>query len=370
MFDQDDETSTSSYWPSVADLFMTLFIITIAILAVVFFLSIKAGVAPSGESTGVLYANFGVVREQTNRLREEILGLDRADEGRSTDVIVRILQETCDDVISKTQELIKDVERLKKLVPNPEEIGKLLDEISELNSELTKLKKQLEEHQLPPEEDPKGRRKDIELENEQLKEQLEQFKEQLEELRRDSPTIIVGENRREFRFSSGSPLLSDDFSHALRNRIRKDNGGFYEPPFQEIANEVIRREGHVNTLEIIGHTDGVPLSASGNLDQRLPEYLAGERGVSSRLAAGSNNDLGLLRALAIKQEWLIFVDQYEPEEHRDILRRIDIRSYSAGQTILPVQVNRPTPADFRKNDPQARRIEMRLTRLSENPVSD
>lgn len=368
MFDQEDETSTSSYWPSVADLFMTLFIITIAILAVVFFLSIKAGVAPSGESTGVLYANFGVVRDQTNRLREEILGLERADESRSTDVIVRILQETCDGVISKTQELNEDVERLKKLVRNPEEIANLLDDISRLNSELSKLKKQLEEHQLPPEEDPdkddpKRSRKDIELENEQLKEQLE-------ELRRDSPTIIVGENRREFRFSSGSPLLSDDFSHALRNRIRKDNGGFYEPPFQEIANEVIRREGHVNTLEIIGHTDGVPLSASGNLDQRLPEYLAGERGVSSRLAAGSNNDLGLLRALAIKQEWLIFVDQYEPEEHRDILRRIDIRSYSAGQTILPAQVDRPTPADFRKNDPQARRIEMRLTRLSENPVSD
>jgi hypothetical protein len=53
-----------------------------------------------------------------------------------------------------------------------------------------------------------------------------------------------------------------------------------------------------------------------------------------------------------------------PVENREVLRGINIRCYSAGQTILPVLVDDPKPIDFRKNDPRARRIEMRLTRLA------
>jgi hypothetical protein len=70
-----------------------------------------------------------------------------------------------------------------------------------------------------------------------------------------------------------------------------------------------------------------------------------------------------LRALALKQEWGNYVDTYEPSADREVLQRVNLRCYSAGQTILPVQEANPKPDSFRRNDPSARRIEMRLTRL-------
>jgi hypothetical protein len=70
-----------------------------------------------------------------------------------------------------------------------------------------------------------------------------------------------------------------------------------------------------------------------------------------------------LRALALKQEWQDYIEAYEPKEDRAVLKRINLRCYSAGQTILPVPEAKPSPTSFRRNDPRARRIEMRLTRL-------
>ncbi|HYN77625.1 MAG TPA: hypothetical protein VES73_07520, partial [Lamprocystis sp. (in: g-proteobacteria)] len=129
--------------------------------------------------------------------------------------------------------------------------------------------------------------------------------------------------------------------------------------FNEIANEIIRRNRthglSVDTLEVIGHTDGLPFRGKGNLDQLLPDVLNGRMGID-RLKPGSNNDLGLLRALAIKQAWLKFIpDRSEPEQAQ--LKLIEVRTYSAGQT-LPVD-----PGHFQAGDPRARRIELRLTKL-------
>jgi hypothetical protein len=158
-------------------------------------------------------------------------------------------------------------------------------------------------------------------------------------------------------------VISSKFSTALRAKVPDGNGGFNEPPFPRIAAEIISRQERVDTLEVIGHTDGVPLSTSGTLDQQIPELLAGEIGGSRRLSAGSNNDLGLLRALALKQEWIEYIKLYEPIADQVILQRITLRCYSAGQTILPLPEMNPTPDSFRRKNESARRIEMRLTRL-------
>jgi hypothetical protein len=141
--------------------------------------------------------------------------------------------------------------------------------------------------------------------------------------------------------------------------------GLRKNEFKQLAEEIIARQEmgrvKVDTLEIIGHTDGVPFSGrSGNLDQFLPDALVGVRQIST-LIPGSNNDLGLLRALAVREQWEKFISEHENE---DILRKIEVRCYSAGQTIIPSPQGELKAQDYRQNDPRARRIEMRLTRLN------
>jgi len=351
MFDDDDETPAGGYWPSVTDLFITLFIITIVILAVVFFLSNNRGLGPL----------FGEIRKPTNELRE-VLGLPRIRETQSPYQVVAAVRETSEKGIAhiiKLQETIKqqeeEIARLKKAVSDPDLIAKLEIEITRLKNEKDALSKKIAElEKLIGDLEKKLGEPGVD------KEELEKLRKENEELKRESPTFVIDERRKEFRFDSGSPLVKRDFSEALRN-----NSEDRRAPFPDFAAKIIESPDRFNTLEIIGHTDGVPLSTTGNLDQRLPDLLAGELGGSRTLNAGSNNDLGLLRALSLKQEWLDYVASYMPVENREVLRGVQLRCYSAGQTILPVHIDDPKPADFRKNDPRARRIEMRLTRLAE-----
>lgn len=344
MPDQDDENPTGGYWPSVTDLFITLFIISIVLLGAVFYILLpKNNIAASRAVQVAVGEDFVKVLEPVNRLREEV-GLEPV-RYRSASQTIKDLGETCDVAIGFLKELKKnDPEGMTKRIRDLE------TKLRDLESLIEKLREQIKK--VPGSE------------VEELRRRIEELEQENQELKRDSPSVVIGEKRQDFRFDSGSPVIKQEFSKALRNRIPDGKGGFYEPPFPQIADEIIKRQERINTLEIIGHTDGVPLSTSGNLDKRLPELLAGELGGSKTLSAGSNNDLGLLRALALKQEWLDYVESYVPIENREVLRRIHIRSYSAGQTILPVRIDSPKPADFRKNDPRARRIEMRLTRLA------
>lgn len=91
--------------------------------------------------------------------------------------------------------------------------------------------------------------------------------------------------------------------------------GLRKNEFDRLAREIVEREAEgrvkVDTLEIIGHTDGVPLARNGNLDVNLPDVLAGNGSKISSLTAGSNNDLGLLRALAVKEQWMRFVNTHD-----------------------------------------------------------
>lgn len=161
------------------------------------------------------------------------------------------------------------------------------------------------------------------------------------------PIITIADADKHHFFASGSADLTRAFALDL------EKGGFHV-----IATEILKRNRTdrlaVDTLEIIGHTDGISVAGHGNLDELLPMVLNGRLSALKQLKAGSNNDLGLMRALAIKQAWYEFVSRHPDCKQ---LEAISVRTYSAGQTV-PVESNHYTTEDAR-----ARRIELRLTKL-------
>lgn len=346
MSDQEENESVGGYWPSVTDLFMTLFIIAIVILGAVFFVLLpKNNIAALEQVQFAIGKDLNNVIQPVNRLRAE-MGLEPVSY-RGASQAIRDLKTTIDSAIELLNELRKN-----DPTGMAQKIQELESQILELENTIKMLREQLDQSDNPADIDGlKERIARLELENRILKE--------------ESRTFVIDERRQEFRFDSGSPVIKQEFARALRSNL----GDRADPaPFPDFAARIIKSPDRFNTLEIIGHTDGVPLTRSGNIDQRLPYTLAGESADPLKLTPGSNNDLGLLRSLALKQEWREYVESYIPVEQRDLLRKIEIRCYSAGQTILPVRINNPKPADFTNNDPRARRIEMRLTRLNHGDV--
>ena len=282
MISDDELGHTVSYWPSVSDLFMTLFVVAIALVGAVVLLGLPV-------STAGHIVTLEQCQEELKTAQAKIGGL----EGQ-----VRNLQEE----LKTAQAKIGDLE------------GQIRNLQEELKSAQAKIK------------DLEGRVHDLD----------------------DKPPIItIADADKHHFFSSGSATLTPDFETDLAS------GGF-----QEIAAEILKRnrDGRraVDTLEIIGHTDGVPIARQGNLDAMLPVLLDGDSSGFERLSPGSNNDLGLLRALAIKTAWHQFVARH-PERSR--LDAIAVRTYSAGQT-LPV-----SEGGYRAEDARSRRIELRLTKL-------
>jgi FtsZ-binding cell division protein ZapB len=347
MSDSDDEIPTQSYWPSVTDLFLTLFIISIAIVAVVFCALLPTNNV--GKDRALVHAvgnDLRHIREPMNRLRET-LGLEPVNTKVQPPEVISALSETCDTAVKQIDDIRSQIEelqdRLSRLMGSKDvqaEMERLLKENEELKRQLQELQQQLTKLVRTFGADPEAIKK-IMRENEDLRRQLH-----------DKPPNIQIVDKEGYRFESGSSAMGSDFISALRRN-----------EFARLAGEIIDREAEgrvkVDTLEIIGHTDGAPLSSVGNLDKRLPDVLAGRFKIST-LTPGSNNDLGLLRALAVREQWERFIDEHE---QRDILRKIHIRCYSAGQTILPYTKDVAVADDFRQPDPRARRIEMRLTRL-------
>ena len=120
-------------------------------------------------------------------------------------------------------------------------------------------------------------------------------------------------------------------------------------------------------IEIVGHTDGNPINGAGNLDQNLLNDLAINKNNFNdlvtefkKLQAGSNADLGLIRALIIVKT---LQDLQKTGECKCKVKAF--RAYSAAQLYLPG--NNPDPAKNSKNDnPTRRRIEIRLTKWNPN----
>ncbi|MBO1057407.1 MAG: flagellar motor protein [Dolichospermum sp. JUN01] len=159
----------------------------------------------------------------------------------------------------------------------------------------------------------------------------------------DTPPIIIIKDQGDYRFASGSAEIPAKMSTYIFNQI-----------VPEI--EARTKQYGINVVEIIGHTDGQANSkVTSNLDVNLENVASGNLQVG-KLQAGSNADLGLMRALSVVK----VLGDIQKKQGK--LSGLSFRAYSAAQLILP---NGKFAGIARKEDVTRRRIEIRFTRLGE-----
>ena len=122
--------------------------------------------------------------------------------------------------------------------------------------------------------------------------------------------IIIDEKSGNFKFPSGSAELTPDLQTYIQQTI-----------LPEINKATAK--GNIDFIQIIGHTDSQGISNASNLDRQLTSAATGIATISA-LKAGSNTDLGLMRAVAVVQ----FLNTKG-------LGKVKFRAYSAGQLYLP-----------------------------------
>ena len=165
----------------------------------------------------------------------------------------------------------------------------------------------------------------------------------------ETPPILLIPDAGSFSFSSGSAELSDTLKTYIKTDLLK-----------KIKEK--NQEYNINVVEIIGHTDGAIKGGNSNLDEKL-ENVANLKDDVQNLIAGSNADLGLIRALAVVNE-LRQIPELECLEPKDTSKFLclQFRAYSAAQLVLPsgeiADVNRD-------EDDLRRRIEVRFTKSGE-----
>lgn len=155
-----------------------------------------------------------------------------------------------------------------------------------------------------------------------------------EKLKAANP-IIIDEKSGNFKFQSGSAELSPDLKEYIEKKII--------PDIEDILEE---KKETIDFIQVIGHTDGVPVGKTGNLDQNV-EKAAQNRVEVADLIPGSNADLALLRALAVVQEL----------QKQKQFQNVKFRAYSAGQLYLSSGELAPLN---RRDDETRRRIEIRF----------
>ena len=333
MFDDSESSGQISYWPSVSDLFMTLFIIAFAIVAAVSLL-LRSKQVSSGSS--IIEASDGIevssIRVPTNKMRRA-LGKPELPDTTTASGVVGELRSVADDVVKRLDLFSDQNSFIGKLEAQELTLKEKEKRIADLTAVLTESKRKLT-----------------------ALERLLLEKDDLLSAANDKPPIIkLAEASQAHFFASGKAEMASAFGAALA-----------KGEFQQLAEEIVKRNQRditrVDTLEVIGHTDGEPpTSKSSNLDSALPDYLSRSDGDLLKLIPGSNNDLGLLRALAIRREWHTFIRDHP---NRELLEGIDVRCYSAGQTI-PEGGDLTSPETFRRKEEKFRRIEIRLTRLGD-----
>lgn len=153
----------------------------------------------------------------------------------------------------------------------------------------------------------------------------------------DQPPIIVMSETEGYSFPSGSATLSNDFRRLINERI--------VPKIRQLSLKY-----NANIVEIIGHTDDVPVrSLSSTIDRMLLRYLNYEGSVEP--SASDNVSLGMIRAAAILR--VLRSDAR--------LNDLTILPLSAGHTIAVGDSLSVATAEAR-DDPRRRRIEIRLRR--------
>lgn len=156
----------------------------------------------------------------------------------------------------------------------------------------------------------------------------------------EKPPLLRLTEKESFRFGTGSYALTPQFKAALDDRL---------PWIQEQI-----KKYRIDSVEVIGHTDGQPSPGSSNLDLLLPK--AGSSSNLSGYQSGSNTDLGLLRALAVS-------NYLKTKLSKSSIQDVTVRPYSAGSLIAIDGAF--SPADI-KDRADRRRIELRFTRQEDS----
>lgn len=165
---------------------------------------------------------------------------------------------------------------------------------------------------------------------------------------RQPPVIDIVESK-SYSFQLGSYMPSNAFREMIRGKLA--------PKILDL----LESYPGISSVEIIGHTDGVPNgSGVSNLDTTNISTDT-ESGPKSSYRPGSNVDLGLLRALYVKSILENSIRDTCKALGINTLecRPIKYRVYSAGSLID--RDGKITPANG-KSDPSRRRIEIRFTR--------
>lgn len=295
--------SDFNFWPSVADTMLVAFIIVLGLWFGHQSLTKLEEVTGSGgiRITGEQSEEFDRLKKRLPDLERELVLLKKKNEQLRTEI------------------RLKD-EEIKKL---KDELARATEKIGELNGQITKLETN-----------------------------LGTLMKDLAEARKvnDKPPIISLPESSDFKFASGTAELpsASAFTAYLERTVFSD------------MRKVLDR-GDVNTIEIIGHTDGdsVRRREGSNLDGQLGNVLTGQNTVKG-LKFGSNADLGLVRAVVVRREieaWLL---------KENLAGKIQVRCYSAANSV-PLTDELSDPKIFAGEDAARRRIEIRFTQLA--PIS-
>lgn len=113
----------------------------------------------------------------------------------------------------------------------------------------------------------------------------------------------------------------------------------------------------VDVVEVIGHTDEVPMTGASNLDSRIIEASAGRFPIGN-LRSNDNAGLAMARAIAV-----VRILRADPR-----LRGVTILPLSGAQMIVPI--DKVADGTQRGSDQRRRRIEIRLRRSTTEAHAD
>lgn len=191
--------------------------------------------------------------------------------------------------------------------------------------------------------DLKGQIGQLIIDNEELRERLKSI----------DNRIIIDYQVVNYSFETGTATLSSNLKKHIKEKV-----------VPEIERVVEDSKGYIDTIEVIGHTDGQRVvSTDSNLDNNINKVALGQ---NITLTPGSNADLGLMRAIAVVKELkkikkegrgLQILDKFTLSENKVF------RAYSAGQLTNIDGTFAPYNS---KPDEKRRRIEIRFTKLNYN----
>lgn len=161
------------------------------------------------------------------------------------------------------------------------------------------------------------------------------------------PPIISLPEAKDYKFRSGSSVISKDFEAKLKTVIK-----------DEILK--ILKDYKANVIEIVGHTDEQPMGlhhGKTTLDQNILQFLDNRSGnvtKDTRLIANDNAGLGYARAVTVMK-----VLKTIPE-----LKKYTMQPYSAASLIMPDESI--TGGSETLQESERRRIEIRVRRKLKN----